>query len=341
MARQTKRNSTRKSATPSGLMFNAVPTDGQILAACTSPTGPTVVYPGRIVLTQKMKTTLDRTAKTFWYPQDTGAKLPNANWVFNPLADADRYDRALTFLAQELKERDIPVFNCPDAILQTRRDRIWAHLEGIDTLIVPRTSRFRASHPTHFQKIFEAGGFSYPVLIRPTGSHSGQALVKIVSQADWHKIFTIPWGGHLMYMTQWVDFRSAEGEWRKLRLSITPHGIRLRHILYGEGWLIHSVKRDIEMVEKELDVLLRADEWQEIQRLGKALRDRVGLSSFGVDLGWKSNQAFVLFEANVSMSILSYHNMPEHRRDDYVASLLRIEKDIWRTMEDVSGMTLL
>lgn len=341
MARHAKKTSTRKSAAPRGVMLNAVPSDGQILATCTSPSGPTVVYPGRIVLTQKMKTTLDRTTKGFWYPQDMGAKLPSADWVFNPLADADRYDQALAFLARELKERDIPVFNGPEAILQTRRDRIWAHLEGIDTLIAPRTSRFRASHPTHFQQIFETGGFTYPVLIRPAGSHTGQDLVKIDSEEDWHKIFTIPWGGRLMYMTQWVDFRSAEGEWRKLRLSITPHGIRLRHILYGEGWLIHSVKRDIEMVEKELDVLLRADEWQEIQRLGEALRDRIGLSSFGVDLGWKSNQEFVLFEANVSMSILSYHNMPEYRREDYVANLLRIEKDIWHTMEDVSGMTLL
>ena len=332
--------SSRLRAKQDGLFFQAVPSNSVVSLALQSSANPQVVWPGRTVFTDKMKTSLSRCTKNFWYPNTDDISLPRSHWVVNGLAEADRYPHALKYLAGQVEETGVAVFNSPQAVLDSRRDRSAQRLNGIVNLIVPQTRRFRPTHTDQFKQVFASGGFEFPVLIRPAGTHTGKSLIKIDGPGDWDKIHVIPWGGTRVYMTQWMDFRSSAGEWRKLRLSITPQAIRLRHILYGTDWLIHSVQRSLDEVEREMEVLLNADDWEAMQQLGADIRDRVGLDFFGVDLGWKSDSEFVLFEANASMSILSYHNMPESRRADYVGNLKKIEKDVWRSLEGVCKRTL-
>jgi hypothetical protein len=229
---------------------------------------------------------------------------------------------------------------CPNAVLGTRRDTISNTLSGIQHLTAPKCIQFRPTHPNHFQDSFLREGFEYPVLIRPSGSQTGQNLLLIETKNEWDKIHSIPWGGCDIFMTQWVDFQSSENEWRKLRLSITPYGVRLRHILFGSSWLIHSVERDEPMVQKEVDILKSAGKWDNLQKLGTAIREKVGLDFFGVDIGWKSDTEFVLFEANATMSILSYRLMPKFQRDVYVNNIKNIEKDVWQSLEATTGSTL-
>ncbi len=94
------------------------------------------------------------------------------------------------------------------------------------------------------------------------------------------------------------------------------------------------------MVQKEVGILKHAGEWEKLQQLGKSIREKVGLDFFGVDIGWKSDTEFVLFEANATMSILSYRLMPEFQRDVYVNNIKNIEKDVWQTLEATTGSTL-
>lgn len=324
-----------------GLVFEALPTNRKVKAVFQGSGPPQVAYPGRTILSDKMKTSLSRHARRFWYRGTDDTPLQGPKWVVNLLAEAELYPDALRYLDRQIAATELSVFNSPKAILQSRRDRSAEILTGIENLVVPKTLRFRPTHPCHFKGVFAHGGFEFPILIRPAGSHTGRSLIKIDGPGDWDKIYTIPWGGMFMYMSQWMDFRSLAGEWRKLRLSITPQAVRMRHILYGQDWLIHSVQRGEEEVEKEMEILLNADNWVAMQQLGSDIRDRLGLDFFGVDLGWKSDSEFVLFEANASMSILSYHNMPEIRREDYVANLKKIEKDVWRSLESVCMRPLL
>lgn len=324
-----------------GLVFEALPTNRKVKAAFQGSAPPQIVYSGRTILSDKMQTSLIRHARKFWYRDMVDTPLPGPKWVVNLLAEAELYPDALQYLDRQIADTGLPVFNPPKAILQSRRDRSAIMLTGIKNLVVPRTLRFRPTHPNHFKAVFAHGDFEFPILVRPAGSHTGRSLIRIDGPGDWDKIYTIPWGGMLMYMSQWMDFRSSAGEWRKLRLSITPQAVRLRHILYGEDWLIHSAQRGEAEVEKEMEILLNAENWGAMQQVGSDIRERVGLDFFGVDLGWKSDSEFVLFEANASMSILSYHNMPEIRREDYVANLKKIEKDVWRSLESVCMRPLL
>lgn len=334
-----KRTQTTKNPAPkkNGIIFQAVPNDRKVTAIVTPQGEPSVIFPGRVLLTDEMKERLTDRCSAFWHPGGKEQRTQKFDWIVNTLADPDRYSNALTYLNDQLANHPLPVFNNPSCILETARDVVWRKLSDVSNLIAPRCVRFLATHPDHFRDAFERGNFEYPVLVRPAGTHTGDNLILIDSDRNWDRIHKIAWGGREIYLTQWVDFRSENGDWRKLRLAITPEGIHLRHILFGSSWLIHAVERSDVEVERELEILMNAEEWQALQKLGADIRQRVGLDFFGVDLGWKSDTEFVLFEANASMSILSYRNVPTYRRHDYVASLRRIEDDVWRTLSRFSG----
>jgi hypothetical protein len=314
-----------------GLVFKALPNSRSIGIRLTNQATLQPIFPGRLIFDDDIKSAFKPQSQEFWFPDETGKQKLTGQWLINELADADHYDRALHFLSSKLDSQNIPVLNHPRAVLETRRDLSAQKLSGIDNLMVPKCVRFQATDPLHFQHVFEQGGFSYPILIRLAGSHSGINFLKIAGPQDWQKVHFIPWGGQHIYMTQWVDFRNSEGRWIKLRLSITSTGIQLRHVLFGESWLIHSVQRNAETLQRELSILNNAHDWHVIHRLGHEIRERVGLDFFGVDLGWKSDQEFVLFEANASMSILSRHNMLEQHEENY----LRIQQDVRQTINRV------
>jgi hypothetical protein len=327
--------------TNEGLVFSAIPSNHQITTLLKpEKLTPTIVWPGRTILTAEMKRILANKSREIWHSTSSETRIGPKKWIVNILADPDRYPHALRFLAEKTAGSETKIFNHPNAVLGTRRDKISNTLSGIQNLTAPKCIQFRPTHPNHFQDAFLRGGFEYPVLIRPSGSQTGQNLLCIETRNDWDKIHSIPWGGCSIFMAQWVDFQSSDNEWRKLRLSITPYGVRLRHILFGSSWLIHSVERDEAMVQKEVDVLKSAGEWENLQKLGTAIREKVGLDFFGVDIGWKSDTEFVLFEANATMSILSYRLMPKFQRDVYVNNIKKIEKDVWQSLEATTGSTL-
>ncbi|MEL7301480.1 MAG: hypothetical protein AAFM92_13945 [Pseudomonadota bacterium] len=315
-----------------GMVFSALPDNYTIKLKLGSDGAPLMVMPGRIVLPRQMKDRLAEQSRETWYPEPDETALKDAQWMINMLADPDRYRRALTYLDRALRGTSMPVFNTPREILETSRDVIWRKLADVPHLTAPKCIRFSPKSPQDFTNAFKKGNFDYPVMIRPAGTHTGRELLLISSEKDWRSIFGMAWGGREIYMTQWTDFQNAAGEWAKIRLVITPDRIMMRHILYGEGWLIHSVDRGPEEAERELDVLGRFDSWTRLHELGAAVRERVGLDYFGIDIGWKSDDEFVLFEANASMSIISRNNMPTHRRDEFEAIVTGIEDVVWKAM---------
>lgn len=326
----------RSERSKSGLIYKAIPSSGTIRVTLSDRATLQPKVPGRTIFDDEVKADFVPQAREYWHPDTAGQQALKGKWIVNALADPDHYPHALEFLARKLDGHDMPVFNHPQAVIETRRDLSARKLAGIKNLIVPKCERFLATHPDHFLQTFERGGFAYPVLVRPAGSHTGEDLVKVDGPQDWHKVHHIPWGGQYIFMTQWVDFQNAAGHWPKIRLSVTSAGIQLRHILYGDGWLIHSVVRDEETLKRELEILNNAHEWEAIHELGREIRDRVGLDFFGVDLGWKSDSEFVLFEANASMSILSRRNMPELHEKNY----LRVQQDVRRALARVTGAVL-
>lgn len=319
-------------------MFSAMPDDYQMRVTLNKDGLPMMLLPGRLVLFDNMEQQLDSVAREVWYPKAGPDALFQGNWIINMLADADRYSEALNYFKAQLQNKDVPVFNHPGAVIATRRDRVWQTLSDVPYLTAPKCIRFRPKHPSDFLKIFENEGFEYPVLIRPAGTHTGKELALIRDRKEWNKLFQMAWGGRDIYIAQWLDFKSRDGDWRKIRLSITKDEITVRHILYADSWLIHSTERDADAAEREIELIHAADNWDRLQTLGAEIRKRVKMDFFGVDIGWKSDDEFVLFEANASMSILTHSKTPQHRREDFENVIARIGNQVWTAIINRTGI---
>lgn len=323
----------RAAETRAGLIYHALPSDGKMTVRLKDDGLPQMVYPSRISLTQKMRDRLDRKGESYWFPRPDPIASFAPKWIVNMLADADIYPHGLQALDAFLKEHPVPVFNHPLGVLKSRRDYVWSQLRGIPHLVTPKCVRFFANSPNAFLRAFDKAGFSFPVLLRPIGSHTGTDLIRIDSNEDWPKIFSIPWGGREMYMTQWVDFRSERGDWCSLRLCLTPDKVFLRRALFSDTWLIHIAERTEPEVDRELDLIEKAEDWPALLAVGAAIRERLGLQYCGVDLGCRSDTEFVLFEANPSMNIVTSVVSEQYRRLEYEARVKMIERELWHQLD--------
>jgi glutathione synthase/RimK-type ligase-like ATP-grasp enzyme len=324
-------------AKKSGVFFRAVPDSGLATAIVTAQNKINLGFPNCFIPSPRIEQLLAEATETLWFPISRGTKLtlPKQAWFVNFCADPDEYARAMANLKRMAEMSGAPVFNHPDGVMNSRRDRVSEILQGIDGLTVPKCVRFSPKLPQDFQDEFERGGLSYPVLVRPAASQSGTHLVKVDGPDDWDRIFTIPWGGQVMHMTQFVDFANADGEYIKIRAVCAGDRVIIRHTLIATDWLVHAMDRTDAIVDREFQLHKQLYESPVFNAVVREAKQRIGLDFFGLDLGWRGQDDFVLFEANAAMSILSTAHMPTYRRPEYAKILKDIEEAVVRAIRAV------
>lgn len=272
-----------------------------------------------------------------WLPHVTRDKLEKAHWIVNLCADADEYGQSMHLLAEMLEGLDVPVFNHPQHVLMSRRDTSAEILKDVPGLIAPQCKRFRPTHPDDFQAVFEQNNFAYPVILRTWASQTGTNQIIIETENDWARIHTIPWGGQFMFMTQWMDFSNENGDWVKSRIVVTPEKVGLRHTLIGQNWKVHSGERKEKQIDRELALTMNPDRWPHLVKIGEEVRKRIPLTCIGIDVGWKSEEETILFEANAAMSIIAGGMTPIYRRLDFATNIHRCEDQILDALISVTG----
>ena len=321
----------------SGIFYRAVPDNGRASVVVNAQNKINLGFPNCFIPTPRIEKLISETTETLWFPIQKGTKLtlPRQSWFINFCADPDEYGRALAYLRHLLKETGAPVFNHPDGVLNSRRDKVSEILQGIEGLTAPRCVRFAPKLPADFEKTFAEHGLAYPVLVRPVASQSGTHLVRIDSADDWDKVHTIPWGGQTLHMTQFVDFGRKDGDYIKIRAVCAGDQILIRHTLIADNWLVHAMDRTDAIVDREFELHRQLRANPTFNAVVREAKKRIGLDFFGLDLGWPSDDQFVLFEANAAMSILSTTHMPTYRRADYMKLLKDIEESVVRAIRAV------
>ncbi len=321
-----------------GLIIRALPEVNSLIAKLNRDGTPDIGTPNGMVLTPIMLRELGKHADALWLPQVSRERLSQAHWIVNLCADADDYGQSMHQLAEMLEGLDTPVFNHPKDVLASRRDTSAELLEGIPGFVVPQCKRFKPTHPRDFEQVFEQHGFSYPVILRTWASQTGTNQILIEDENDWGRIHTIPWGGQCIFMTQWIDFSNENGDWVKARIVITPDKVGIRQTMIGKSWQVHAKDRVKELIDRELTCSLHPEKWPHFQKLGEEVRKRIPLTCIGVDVGWKSHDEIILFEANAAMSILSGSMTPEYRRMDYATIIHRCEDQVWDALISITGV---
>jgi glutathione synthase/RimK-type ligase-like ATP-grasp enzyme len=237
--------------------------------------------------------------------------LERPELLFNEISDADTHKASLR-KAKQLRKifPELRCINEPEAVEASTRDRVAQRLDGIDGLIVPRTLRFQPRSLQAVLSLWKAS-FETPAILRRAGSHGGMDTVLLRHLEDVEKLHALPLDGSDYTMTEFVDYRSDDGLYRKYRFAVIDGEPFVRHVIMSEDWNIHAANR-AEMKQREDLLQEEVDRIESFERelkpqIGKRLREiseRMGLDFFGIDCNVTPQGDMILFEANANMNIL-------------------------------------
>ena len=251
-----------------------------------------------------------------YFRQGRRPELEGYRCILNLITEAEQNDKVLENLRKLVRGLPAKVINRPEAVLRTTRDQVARRLSGIEGLHVPRAVRLRAGKPDIAMRAVEKAGMAYPIILREAGTHTGR-IVGCFETTDDLRVGLEGQGDRIA--TQFADFRSADGIYRKYRVFfIGPH-IIFRHMLASDQWNVHAKDRKRFMANRlpliEEEKAMFADPERafspEVLRILQAVRDRMALDFFGMDFGIMADGRVVLFEANATMNFFPFLPDPE------------------------------
>ncbi|MCP3471159.1 tetratricopeptide repeat protein [Bradyrhizobium sp. CCGUVB1N3] len=224
--------------------------------------------------------------------------------VVNLVCDADQGAAVLPLADEIARHIGKPVVNEPEKALRTTRDATAAVLAGIPACRVPRTLRIAAGHV-----LPPAGNdLTFPLLARPAGTHGGEFFARF-EDPDALTAFLAERVSEDRYLIEPIDYRSADGFFRKYRFIFVGEEILPYHLAIGDGWKLHRDSTDMasqDWMQREEEQFLRAP--KSVFSAGhydvlQMVRSRIGLDYFGIDCALDGRGYLVVFEVNASMLV--------------------------------------
>ena len=156
--------------------------------------------------------------------------------------------RALRQVARFELETQLPLVNPSWAVASTTRALIARRLAHQAGVRAPHCTFYRRGALSLAEHI-EAHGHRYPVLLRPPGKHGSVGLVRVDGP---DAIARQPAMADACTITDFVDFRSADGLWRKYRLVYAGDRLFRRHVLTDREWNLTRAARGFMQDRPEL-----------------------------------------------------------------------------------------
>jgi hypothetical protein len=243
--------------------------------------------------------------------------------LLNHIADADRCGIVLKKADQIATQTRRACFNFPKSVARTTRDEVAKTLQGIEGLRVPKTIRHAYEGAEGLGEAIAAAGLAWPVLVRIAGDHGGVSTIKIDGPEDIAQASKLNCYGATLYATEFCNFASPDGRYRKFRVAIIGDGIFLRHMVVGDQWLLHAQRRGKNTVTEEAR-MLRTFDTELAPKLGPLFLEiarRLDLDYLGVDCNIADDGRVLLFEANACMNILANTQASPNMWDSPIARI--------------------
>jgi glutathione synthase/RimK-type ligase-like ATP-grasp enzyme len=231
-----------------------------------------------------------------------------ANVVVNLISDVDR-GHAFLAPAQALVERlGGTVVNHPKTIAGTSRDAVARLLAGLPGCRVPQTRLYQSAELRDLLHANSPDLPTYPLLVRPAGTHGGDDFEKIENPAQLRAFLSGHEPGNY-YLIPFIDYRSDDGYFRKYRFFCVGDEILPYHLAIDDKWKVHHVTTSMAthtwMQDEERTFL--EDPWRVFglaqQAALQRIHDAIGLDFFGIDCALDRDGAVVVFEVNASMLV--------------------------------------
>ncbi len=261
---------------------------------------------------------------------------PPADVIFNAISDADRAGAALQSMDALLARMTQRVINAPRRVLATARAGNAARLGGIDGVRAPRTASVSlAALRTQGAALAERCGFTFPLLVRAPGFHTGEHFALAESAAALADALA-GFPGADVLLIEYIDVRGPDGYVRKYRMMAVDGALYPLHVAVSPNWKVHYFSADMatnagkraedERFLADPAAVLGAPVLAALARI----RDAIGLEYVGIDFALDGAGRVVVFEANATMIVLppgpdpmwDYRRAPVARVIEAVRTLL-------------------
>ena len=228
--------------------------------------------------------------------------------VVNLISDADQAAAVLPLAADLAARLGKPVVNDPRKIALTTRDAVAARLEGIPGCTVPKVLRQKVGADLAVADLRAVLASSSTVLVRPAGTHGGDDFETIEDAAELAATLARQADGD-RYFIEYIDYRSADGYFRKYRFIFVDGQIMPYHLAIGGRWKVHHDSTDMAdhpRMKQEEEAFLNNPAsvfGSSHYRVLREISERIGLDYFGIDCGLDASENLVVFEVNASMLV--------------------------------------
>ncbi len=254
-------------------------------------------------------------ARIKWYVEFSTpaheAQIPPYDVVFNTIGDVDSGRRAQPAAIDFQRRCPVKLLNEPERIGRTQRHQIAARLSGIDNLVVPKVVPIAATDLIGGDAlaVLHAHGFTLPVLLREAGTHGGETVSRIDTEADWLAACAALKPAWDCYITAYHDYASADGLYRKYRAIFIDRTPYPYHLAISQKWLVHYFSADMmDRAERQAEELRYLNNMPEAigQTAASVLHEvgqRMDLDYCGIDFGLLEDGRVLLFECNATMLV--------------------------------------
>ncbi|MBB3966562.1 ATP-grasp domain-containing protein [Rhizobium metallidurans] len=203
--------------------------------------------------------------------------------------------------------------NAPRAIIDLSREGVSQAFRDEPAILAPLTSRIARAELRDLANgtrgLDTVDGLStFPVIVRPTGTHAGHGMEKIATEDEL--------AGYLegrdetdFYIAPFIDYSSEDGKFRKQRIAVIDGKPYASHLAISDHWMVHYLSAGMaEHGERRLEEAswmenFDADFAMRHAKAFDALSRRFGLDYFAIDCAELSDGRLLLFEADVAMIV--------------------------------------
>lgn len=239
---------------------------------------------------------------------DGKTPLPPHDLVFNSIGDADICAEGLEAAQKILARTTRPIINHPLAVSRSGRAANIERLRGVSGVVVPRIATLPkgALAGAGAAAVVAANGFSFPVLARVPGFHTGYHFVR-AETAEELAAAVEGFPGDAVWLIEQLDARDGEGMFRKLRVMIVDRKLYPLHLGISRNWKVHYFTADMadSAANRAIEVPFLDDMANFIGRRGIAALERIvatlDLDYGGIDFAVNADGEILFFEANATM----------------------------------------
>ena len=243
------------------------------------------------------------------------AEVPEHDVAFVAVSESPSSAAALQGIARALQAWPTPVMNGhPERIAALTREGVAALFAGDPHVLAPPVVRLsRQSLATLGHGSMEGG---FPFVVRPAGSHAGQGFCKLDDPAAVAS-YLMEQADPEFYCSPFVDYRSADGLYRKQRIVFIGQRPFVSHMAVSEHWMVHylsaGMTKDAGKRAEEAAFMRDFDTGFAARHAAafRSLCDKVGLDYFGIDCAETRDGRLLLFEADVAMIVHALDPEPD------------------------------